>query len=220
MFWLHPENPEFPPYHYADSNGILAIGGRISPNILLNAYSKGIFPWYNEDLPLWWHPDPRCVLFPDELKISKSMRSYFNQNKFSVTYNTCFEEVINNCKNVKRNDQAGTWLNSELVASFSQLHQRGFAHSVEVWNPDKRLVGGLYGLLLGNVFFGESMFSLVSNASKFGFIHFVQSLKSRGVVIIDCQQETNHMKSMGARLIPRKVFMDLVEKHAIDFAGE
>ncbi len=216
MFWLHPKKLTFPPYQYTDRRGLLAIGGRISPKILLDAYSKGIFPWYTDDPPLWWHPDPRCVLFPDELKISKSMRPYFNQKKFSVTYNSCFNEVMEYCKNVKREAQDGSWINVDLIDSFNQLHHLGYAHSVEVWDTEKRLVGGLYGLLLGKVFFGESMFSLVPNASKFGFIHFVQYVKSRGVVVIDCQQETNHLKSMGARVIPRTEFMQLIEKYAKD----
>ena len=208
--FLDPVNPIFPHYSNTHSSGIIAIGGSINTRTLLEAYAQGIFPWYNDDLPLWWHPDPRFVLFPNELKISKSMRTYFNNNKFVVTFNTCFEEVIIACRSTPRKGQGGTWLNDDLVKSFVALHNLGYAHSVEVWNKECELVGGLYGMALGKVFYGESMFSKESNASKFGFISLVRKLQSIGIQLIDCQQETKHLASLGARSISRKKFMEFI----------
>lgn len=197
----------FPPVEEAMDDGLLAIGGDISPERLLLAYQQGIFPWYNEDLPLWWSPDPRFVLFPDELRIHKSMRSIIQKNVFSFTVNQSFSEVLHHCSNSPRSQQDGTWLNRELIDSLIVLHQNGHAHSVEVWQ-DSKLVGGLYGIKVGRVFCGESMFSCVSNASKFGLIHYVHQLKSEGIQIIDCQVYSEHLASLGARMIERKKFME------------
>lgn len=197
----------FPPVEEAMDDGLLAIGGDISPERLLLAYQQGIFPWYNEDLPLWWSPDPRFVLFPDELRIHKSMRSIIQKNVFSFTVNQSFSEVLHQCSNSPRSQQDGTWLNRELIDSLIVLHQSGHAHSVEVWQ-DSKLVGGLYGIKVGRVFCGESMFSFVSNASKFGLIHYVHQLKSEGIQIIDCQVYSEHLASLGARMIERKMFME------------
>lgn len=197
----------FPPVEEAMDDGLLAIGGDISPERLLLAYQQGIFPWYNEDLPLWWSPDPRFVLFPDELRIHKSMRSIIQKNVFSFTVNQSFSEVLHQCSNSPRSQQDGTWLNRELIDSLIVLHQSGHAHSVEVWQ-DSKLVGGLYGIKVGRVFCGESMFSFVSNASKFGLIHYVHQLKSEGIQIIDCQVYSEHLASLGARMIERKMFIE------------
>ena len=204
----------FPHHDFADEYGVLAIGGDLSPERLLLAYWNGIFPWFNEGEPIvWWTPDPRFVLFPDELKISKSMRPYFNQKKFEVTYDTCFEKVIKNCSKVPRKGQEGdTWINKKMIKAYCKMHDLGFAHSVEVWRG-KELVGGLYGIALGKVFFGESMFMKVSNASKFALISLVNKLKEFDFQLIDCQQETAHLGSLGARSISRKEFLEILEKN-------
>lgn len=213
-FKIDPLNSQFPHYEDADEHGILAYGGLIHPTLLLDAYTNGIFPWYSGDIPVWWNPNPRFVLFPDELKVAKSMRSYFNNEKYNVTYNQDFDFVIKACKRTKRKGQAGTWLNDDMVAAYTLLHKDGYAHSIEVWDNDL-IVGGLYGLILGNLFFGESMFSHKSNASKFGFISLVWKLKSMDIVLIDCQQETSHLASLGAKNIPRKVFMEYVAENKL-----
>lgn len=201
---------------FSESKGVVAIGGKISPERLLEAYSKGIFPWPNDKGPLfWWSPDPRFVLFPEHLKVSKSMRPYFNQAKFRVTYDTRFREVITECASLPRPGQNGTWIKPEIIEAYSQAHAEGFAHSVEVWEKGK-LVGGLYGISLGAAFFGESMFSKVPNASKFGFISLVNELKKRNFHFIDCQVYTEHLESLGAEEIPRDTFLDLLKK-AISF---
>jgi leucyl/phenylalanyl-tRNA--protein transferase len=199
----------FPPYYETDSQGIIAYGGKIDPVLLLDAYIHGIFPWYNGDIPLWWNPDPRFILFPGSLRVAKSMRPYFNKNKLTVTYNQEFKTVIETCCDIKRKGQEGTWLNPEMIEAYTLLHQDGYAHSVEVWKANE-LVGGIYGILLGEVFFGESMFSKISNASKFGFISLVQKLKEMGIKIIDCQQETKHLASLGAENISREEFMKYI----------
>ncbi len=207
----------FPDPKLASAAGLLAIGGDLTPERLITAYSLSFFPWYNpgEEI-LWWTPDPRLVLFPNDLKISKSMRPYFNQNKFRVTYNTCFEEIIKNCQiNNRKGQTAGSWITSDITNAYTRLHDLGYVHSVEVWQEDE-LVGGLYGISLGKVFFGESMFAKVSNASKFGFISLVQKLKEMDFTLIDCQQETNHLKSMGAAPISRDEFMTILEKNSFD----
>jgi leucyl/phenylalanyl-tRNA--protein transferase len=178
--------------------------------LLLDAYINGIFPWYSGDIPVWWNPNPRFVLYPHELKVSKSMRPYFNQKKFHTTFNCDFNTVIDCCKHIKRPGQSGTWLNSEMIKAYTLLHEDGYAHSVEVWDKD-RLAGGLYGILLNNIFFGESMFSLQANASKFGFITLVKKLMSLNVHVIDCQQETRHLESLGAKNISRDAFMECIE---------
>lgn len=214
VFLLSEEEIAFPHPEMADANGILAVGGDLSPERLLTAYAWGIFPWFNEGEPIiWWSPDPRFVLFPAELKVSKSMRPYFNQQKFSVTLDTQFEAVMRGCQTSKRDGQfGGTWITEDMVAAYVRLHQLGYAHSVEVWEKEN-LVGGLYGISLGNVFFGESMFAKVANASKFGFITIVRKLQDQGFQLIDCQQETNHLRSLGARAIDRKDFLTILQKN-------
>jgi len=206
----------FPNVEESTEEGIVAVGGDLSLERLILAYSKGIFPWYSDESPiLWWSPDPRFVLFPSQLKISKSMRPLFNQNKFQVTFDQNFDEVIKNCQKINREDQPGTWITSDMMQAYIRLHKKGYAHSVEVWQG-KELVGGLYGVSLGKVFFGESMFSKVSNASKFGFITLVEHLKQKGFVLIDCQQETKHLESLGAAAIKRKDFIEILNKNEIE----
>lgn len=199
----------FPPVELAEPDGLLAVGGDLSTERLLLAYRSGIFPWYEGDHILWWCPDPRFVLFPQELVVSKSMRSVIKKNTFSFTINQVFAEVINNCKRIARKDQDSTWITDEVKNAYIELHKKGFAHSAEAWQ-DGKLVGGLYGVRLGNVFFGESMFSHVSNASKFAFISYIEQLISEGVQLIDCQVYTEHLESLGARMISRKRFMELI----------
>jgi leucyl/phenylalanyl-tRNA--protein transferase len=206
----------FPNVEESTEEGIVAVGGDLSLERLILAYSKGIFPWYSDESPiLWWSPDPRFVLFPSQLKISKSMRPLFNQNKFQVTFDKYFDEVIKNCQKINREDQPGTWITSDMMQAYIRLHKKGYAHSVEVW-LGKELVGGLYGVSLGKVFFGESMFSKVSNASKFGFITLVEHLKQKGFHLIDCQQETKHLESLGAAAIKRKDFIEILKKNEIE----
>lgn len=200
----------FPPVETASLDGLLAIGGDLQPERILLAYQSGIFPWYDGDLPLWWFPNPRFVLLPNELKISKSMQQLIKQNKFKVTVNNAFSEVIKNCKNCIRKDQEGTWINEEVVNAYTQLHKMGYAHSVEAWQNNE-LVGGLYGIKMGQVFFGESMFSLKSNASKYAFINYVLQLAKEGVALIDCQVYTKHLESLGAKMIMKEQFSQLLK---------
>lgn len=205
------KNLVFPPVHLAEPDGLLAIGGDLSPERLLLAYRSGIFPWYEESPVLWWCPDPRFVLFPDELKISKSIRPLLNRDEFTFTINQAFTQVINACKVTERPGQEGTWITNEVEKAYNKLHQLGHAHSAEVWNNNE-LVGGLYGIRIGKVFFGESMFSKLSNASRFAFIRYVQQLQKEGVELIDCQVHTEYLESMGARMIDRKDFIQLLDK--------
>lgn len=212
MFTILTEVLKFPPTESADEEGLLAIGGDLSPERLLLAYRNGIFPWFNEDEPiLWWTPDPRFVLIPSELKISNSMRTVLNNGSFKFTVNRNFEEVIKNCKTTDRKDQPGTWISDEIVNAYTILHQQGFAHSAEAWNNGE-LVGGLYGVRIGKVFFGESMFSKQSNASKFAFIKYVQLLQKQNVELIDCQVYTDHLKTLGAKMIERKKFLEMLSQ--------
>ena len=200
----------FPPVDQASADGLLAIGGDLSTERLLLAYRSGIFPWYNEDEPpLWWCPDPRCVLFPGELYTSKSMQQLFKRKAFTFTTNKAFADVIHQCAQTRKLKE-GTWITTEIEEAYTTLHQMGNAVSAEVWQNDE-LVGGLYGIRIGNIFFGESMFSKVPNASKYAFISFVHQLQKEGVVLIDCQIYTPHLESLGARMIPRKEFMNIVE---------
>jgi leucyl/phenylalanyl-tRNA---protein transferase len=215
VMWLSPTQIYFPHSDTFDTPDVVAVGGDLSPERLLLAYSLGIFPWYNEgDEPImWWCPDPRLVLYPDELKVSKSMRPFFNQEKFKVTYNVDFQRVMRTCMLNDRKNQDGTsWINEDMIVAYTVLHKAGFAHSVEVWEGDE-LVGGLYGVAYGRIFYGESMFSKVSNASKFGFISFVQKIKAMGIELIDCQQETAHLTSLGARVISRDTFLEVIKKN-------
>jgi leucyl/phenylalanyl-tRNA--protein transferase len=201
----------FPPADEALDDGLLAIGGDLSTERLLLAYRNGIFPWFDDDMPMWWCPDPRFVLFPDELVVSKSMRTLLKRTAFEFKTNTAFEEVIANCKVVERIGQEGTWITDEVKQAYIQLHKLGYAHSAEVWDG-KQLLGGLYGIRMGKVFFGESMFSHVSNASKYAFIQYVAQLQAEGVALIDCQVYTSHLESLGARMIARGVFLGLLNK--------
>ena len=213
---LHVLNDKiwFPPAEEALSDGLLAIGGDLSVERLILAYKSGIFPWYDGATPLWWHPNPRFVLLPDELKVSKSMKPFLNQNKFRFTINKSFARVIEHCKKIERKDQDGTWINEDVIEAYTKLHQMGIAHSAEAW-LNGELVGGLYGIKMGKVFFGESMFSTQSNASKFAFIKYVQQLKKEGVELIDCQVYTEHLESLGAKMIMREQFLQLL-KHLIE----
>ena len=201
----------FPPPHQALEDGLLAIGGDITIARLLLAYRNGIFPWYNDEIPLWWHPNPRFVLFPDEIKVSKSMKQLLNREAFDFKVNTAFKDVVTNCKITIRKEQDGTWINENIIESYTKLHLQGFAHSAEAWCNGK-LVGGLYGIKMGNIFFGESMFSHQSNASKYAFIKFAEKLK-QGVVLIDCQVYTEHLESLGARMILRDDFMKIIKEN-------
>jgi leucyl/phenylalanyl-tRNA--protein transferase len=176
---------------------------------LLLAYRSGIFPWYEGKHILWWCPDPRFVLFPDELKVSKSMRQLARREVFQFTVNKAFDEVIANCKTISRRGQDGTWITDEVKAAYGRLHHNGYAHSAEAW-LDGQLVGGLYGVRLGRVFFGESMFSKVSNASKYAFIRYVEQLRQEAVELIDCQVYTEHLESMGARMMSRTAFIERI----------
>jgi len=203
----------FPPVHLSEPDGLLAIGGDLTPERLLLAYESGIFPWYEGEYILWWSPDPRCILFPNELKISHSMKQLLKRDAFEFTINKAFSEVIRACKQIDRKMQASTWITDEVEKAFLQMHTLGYAHSAEVW-LNGQLAGGLYGLRMGKAFFGESMFSNVSNASKYAFIKYVQQLQAEGVEIIDCQVHTTHLESLGARMIPRKEFLDLL-KHLL-----
>ncbi len=201
----------FPPVDLAEPDGLLAVGGDLSPKRLLLAYRSGIFPWYEGEHILWWSPDPRFVLFPEELKVSKSMKQLFKQEKFEFTIDRDFRQVITNCKSIRRRGQHSTWITEEVREAYINMHELGFAHSAEAW-MNGELVGGLYGIRLGNVFFGESMFSKESNASKFAFIKYVQYLQAEGVSLIDCQVYTEHLESMGAKMIPRADFVRLLER--------
>lgn len=201
----------FPPAHLAEPDGLLAMGGDLSPERLLLAYRNGIFPWYEGEHILWWCPDPRFVLFPDELKISRSIRPLLNRHAFEFTINKAFAQVIRHCKKITRAGQDGTWITNEVEEAFLKMHELGYATSAEVWK-DGQLAGGLYGMRIGKVFFGESMFSKISNASRYAFINYVKQLKEEGVELIDCQVHTEYLESMGARMIPRKEFTGLLGK--------
>lgn len=208
--FLLSERHRFPNPRLATNEGLLAIGGDLSPDRLLLAYHNGIFPWFSEGEPiLWWSPDPRLVLFPDEFKPSKSLRKIIRRQIFDITLDQAFPEVIRECAQVRIEHQEGTWIVSDMIDAYCQLHESGFAHSVEAWQAGK-LVGGLYGVSLGRCFFGESMFSRVSNASKVAFAGLVDYLKAHAFDLIDCQVTTQHLISLGATEIPRQRFLDLL----------
>ncbi|MEM8897012.1 MAG: leucyl/phenylalanyl-tRNA--protein transferase [Bacteroidota bacterium] len=212
VFWLTEEHI-FPHPELANEEGILAIGGDLHPERLLLAYQNGIFPWYSPGEPIiWWSPDPRFVLFPQDLKVSKSMKQILRKNVFKITINKAFREVMRQCQKTKRKGQAGTWITDEMIASYAKLHWKGIAHSVEVWEENE-LVGGLYGVSFGKCFFGESMFSHKSNASKAGFLTLVKVLEREGFALIDCQVHTDHLESLGAGMISRKAFLTQLETH-------
>lgn len=214
MYFLN-KTISFPPVYKANENGLLAIGGDLSTERLLLAYKSGIFPWYNEDEPiLWWSPDPRFILYPEKLKVSKSMKTVLQNGRFTFTINKAFESVIKNCKAITRKDQEGTWIQAEVQKAYIELHNLGHAHSAECWHNGE-LVGGLYGIRIGNAFFGESMFSKASNASKFAFINYITQLKKENVQLIDCQIYTEHLESLGAEMITRGKFIELLNKNVL-----
>ena len=203
----------FPPVSEANSDGILAIGGDLSPERLLLAYKSAIFPWFEEgEAIFWWSPNPRMVLFLDELVISKSMRNILNRNIFKVTFNQNFREVISNCQKIKREDQNGTWITNDMIDAYCKLNEMGIAKSVEVWQNDE-LVGGLYGVDLGKVFCGESMFSKVSNASKVAFIALAKQLQKDNYKLLDCQVYNEHLESLGCREIERDEFLEILKSN-------
>ncbi|MBP4140803.1 leucyl/phenylalanyl-tRNA--protein transferase [Flavobacterium sp. P4023] len=200
----------FPPVSQANRDGVLAIGGDLSTERLLLAYKSGIFPWFEPGDPiLWWSPNPRMVLFLEELIVSKSMRNILNRKNFKVTFNQNFREVIAHCQNVKRNGQTGTWITNDMIEAYCNLNKLGIAKSVEVWQNEE-LVGGLYGIDLGTIFCGESMFSLVSNASKVAFIALVEQLKEKNYKLLDCQVYNPHLESLGCREIKRSEFIAIL----------
>ncbi len=202
----------FPSPELARKDGLLAFGGDLSEERLITAYSMGIFPWYSEDSPiLWWTPNPRLILIPSELKVSRSLRKVINKGIFKVTMDTAFEQVIRNCADAPREGQGGTWITEDMVDAYIRLHKSGYAHSVESWHEGE-LVGGLYGIILGKAFFGESMFSKESNASKVAFVWLVERLKEQGFKLIDCQVRTEHLISLGARDVPRKRFLEMLRE--------
>ena len=212
MYYLSKEL-FFPNVSYADRDGVLAIGGDLSSERLQLAYTSGIFPWFEVGEPImWWSPNPRMVLFLDELIVSKSMRNILNRDVFTVTFNQNFRDVISNSQNIKRNGQNGTWITNDMIEAYCKLHELGIAKSVEVWQNDK-LVGGLYGIDLGHVFCGESMFSLVSNASKVAFVALVNKLKIENYKLLDCQVYNPHLESLGCREIEREEFMDILQQN-------
>lgn len=204
----------FPPVETADEDGFLAIGGDLSTERLLHAYKNGIFPWYNEGEPIcWWSPDPRCVLFPAELHVSKSMEQVIRKQQFSFVINHAFEEVMRKCQTIKRKGEPGTWIQEEMIEAYCRLHKLGHACSAETWYNGK-LVGGMYGIRMGKLFFGESMFSSMTNASKFAFIKFVRQLEAEDVRLIDCQMRTDHLVSLGATMIARDEFIGILKEYA------
>ena len=206
---------EFPPLHTARSDGLLAVGGNLSPGMLLSAYKQGIFPWFSEGDPvLWWSPDPRYVLFPEKLHISKSLKKDLKKNLFNVSFNTRFDEIIEECRVMPRPGQAGTWITEELKNAYIKLFELGYIFCAAITEKDScELVGGIYGVKIGRCFFGESMFAKEDNASKYGFVKFVTFLKEEGIVIIDCQIKTGHLERFGAEMIPRSQFVDIVKKN-------
>ena len=216
-YWLNPHDPtDFPDVSLAltEPDGLLAVGGDLSEPRLLAAYRNGIFPWYNEDQPiLWWSPDPRAVLFPANLKISKSLRKTLRKQDFTVRFDTAFAQVIRACA-APRPNQNGTWISDEMCEAYIRLHKAGYAHSVESWQGDQ-LVGGLYGIAVGQVFFGESMFSLATDASKIAFVYLVKHLQAKGYVIIDCQVSSAHLTSLGALNIERDEFVSYLNQYCL-----
>lgn len=213
IYFIQQENSPFPNPDFAEEDGLLAAGGTLSVQRLVQAYTSGIFPWYSlEEIPFWFAPDPRFVLFPNKLRISKSMHQIIKQNIFRVSFNTCFEAVINNCAIADRKDDAGTWITPDFIDAYIAMHNAGYAHSVEVWK-EKELVGGLYGVAIGKIFAGESMFSLQSNASKYALIALIEKLKALQFLVVDCQVHSAHLESMGAEEISRNAFMNIIKKN-------
>lgn len=231
IYALSKDNINFPPIELAEPDGLLAVGGDLSPERLLLAYRSGIFPWYSENNSfsylgnkiLWWSPDPRFVMFPDKVHISKSMQKLLKKGIFEITINKAFPQVISRCRHEVRIRQEGTWITDGMERSYNELNRLGYAISVEAWiRGTDHLAGGLYGVMLGKAFFGESMFSIHENASKAAFITFMQILQKAKCPIVDCQVETEHLKSLGAEFISRKEFAETiakaVKKNPIDFS--
>ncbi|MBB1150607.1 leucyl/phenylalanyl-tRNA--protein transferase [Myroides sp. NP-2] len=209
---LDPTILRFPSVEKTHPSGILAIGGALTSDWLIHAYQRGVFPWFEDGEPItWWAPDPRMVVIPSAFKPSKSMRNILNRGMFQVTFNTNFRAVIQHCQRVKRQGQNGTWITDDMLEAYCELHQKGWAKSVEVWQNGS-LVGGLYGIDLGRVFCGESMFSLVSNASKVAFHHLIQKLKEESYYLLDCQVYNPHLALLGAKEMPRTEYMDYLNK--------
>jgi leucyl/phenylalanyl-tRNA--protein transferase len=206
------ENIWFPPIESALEDGLLAMGGDLSTERLIKAYQEGIFPWYEGETPLWWSPNPRFVIYPANLKVSATMKQVIKRQDFEFKTNTAFDQVIANCKKIKRAGQQSTWITPAVEKAYNILHQLGIAHSAEAWKGGI-LVGGLYGIKMGKLFFGESMFSNQSNASKFAFISYVKQLEAEGIVLIDCQVYTEHLESLGAEMIDRDLFKQLLYKY-------
>ena len=206
------ERLDFPPAWLARSDGLLCIGGDLSAQRILLAYEKGIFPWFSENEPiLWWSPDPRLVLFPENIKVSRSLKKTIKKNTFHLTMDHAFEETILSCSKPRRKEYAGTWLVEEMIEAYIQLHKLGYAHSIETWKDD-RLVGGLYGICLGGIFFGESMFSFEDDASKTALTALARHLEQHRFDLIDCQVTTNHLLSMGATEISRNAYLDIIQR--------
>ena len=206
------ERLDFPPAWLARSDGLLCIGGDLSAQRILLAYEKGIFPWFSENEPiLWWSPDPRLVLFPENIKVSRSLKKTIKKNTFHLTMDHAFEETILSCAKPRRKEYAGTWLVEEMIEAYIQLHKLGYAHSIETWKDD-RLVGGLYGICLGGIFFGESMFSFEDDASKTALTALASHLEQHRFDLIDCQVTTNHLLSMGATEISRNTYLDIIQR--------
>ena len=200
----------FPPPEYAEYDGLLAVGGDLSPERLLLAYRMGIFPWFTEDTEiLWWSPDPRLVLYPEELKVSRSLRQFIRKGIYTVTLDSAFEDVITGCARVHIEKDGSTWITDSMIEAYIRLYEMGYAHSVETWY-EGTLVGGLYGVSLGRAFFGESMFTVKNNASKVAFVYLIRQLSKWNFRLVDCQVTTEHMKRFGAKEIPRKEFLELL----------
>lgn len=220
--FLLDESLIFPHPELREPDGLLAVGGDLSPDRLLLAYRMGIFPWYHEGQPLlWWWLSPRLMVQPAEVHISHSVRNYINRKVYQITFDRAFRQVMESCATIPRSGQSGTWIMPEMIDAYVVLHEMGYAHSVEVWEGDI-LAGGLYGLALGHIFTGESMFALRSNASKVGFVALAQHLATMGYQWIDCQQDTPHMRSLGATLVEEPVFMEMLRRNILvpDQAGK
>ncbi len=212
VFQLSRELTLFPDPRHAESDGLLAVGGDLKPERLLAAYRRGIYPWYSDEYPiLWWCPDPRFVLFPTELKVSRSLRKLADKNPFQITLNRSFRQVIKACAKVPRRGQEGTWITADMMEAYSELHKLGHALSVEAWQGNE-LAGGLYGVVIGKCFFGESMFAWEPNASKVAFVKFVELLRRLDFRIIDCQMRTEHLERFGGQFIPLKRFLEIIAK--------